>query len=471
MSRESFIIQHDGATRIAWDLFLTLAAAAAYVAFSYRFTFRIAGADLFAWLVVLVFAVDIVLSFLSEVRQGPNVVGDRASIARRYLRSWFVPDVVAALPLLVFLLLAGAWGRGGESAGVLLAVGLLPLVKIAKLAPTFRRLQENLGITPAVMRLAVFVFLFMLAVHTMALGWILIGAAEAGRPARDQYLRSVYWCTTTIATIGYGDYAPSHESNRQIFYTIVVEIVGVGFYGYIIGNMASLIANIDVAKAAFLKRRDEVHDWLRSHQVPAELQKRVRDYYAYLWETRRSTSATPATAGLPPTLDIAIRLFLSRGIIEKVALFRGAEELFLREIVQRLEPLVFLPGDAIITQGEYGDCMYFLSEGAVEVLVGNRIVATLGPGSPFGETALLQHERRNATIRTTTYCEVYRLAREGFDALRRAYPDFDARVSRVVAERLADNRRQAGKTPAVRKTRAGGRGAPGERRASPGAGR
>lgn len=82
-------------------------------------------------------------------------------------------------------------------------------------------------------------FWFALGAHLMSLGWVAIGAAEAGRPFADQYIRALYWCTTTIATIGYGDYTLNHESNLQVIYTIAVQLVGVGMYGYIIGNIAS----------------------------------------------------------------------------------------------------------------------------------------------------------------------------------------------------------------------------------------
>jgi CRP-like cAMP-binding protein len=80
--------------------------------------------------------------------------------------------------------------------------------------------------------------------------------------------------------------------------------------------------------------------------------------------------------------------------------------------------------------------MYFLSSGDVEVLVGDTKVAQLGAGSPFGETALLQGERRNASIRALTYCDVYKLSKSDFDALRARYPDFDVEVKKVIEERL-----------------------------------
>jgi voltage-gated potassium channel len=272
----------------------------------------------------------------------------------------------------------------------------------------------------------------------MACGWCIIGASEAARPVSDQYLRALYWCVTTIATIGYGDYYPNHDVNLQIIYTIVVQIFGVGMYGYIIGNMASLIANLDVARANYQKKMEEINDFLRTKRVPGELQKRVRDYFSYLWETRKSISTVSITAELPHTLSMEILLYLNRAILEKVSLFKNANEIFIREIVQLLQPVVFLPGDYIIRQGEFGDCMYFLSNGDVEVLVNNTRVAALGQGSPFGETALIQGEKRMASIRAVDYCDVYRLDKRDFDTLRAKYPEFDAQVRKVVEERIRD---------------------------------
>jgi len=282
-------------------------------------------------------------------------------------------------------------------------------------------------------------------VHLMACGWVLIGAAEAQRSHFDQYLRGVYWCVTTIATIGYGDYVPNHDSNLQIVYTIVVMVFGVGMYGYIIGNVASLIANLDTARAAYQEKMEEINDFFRTKRVPQALQARVRDYYSYLWETQKSVSSVSLTEELPHTISMEILLFLNRTILEKVSLFRNANEIFIREIVQLLRPIVFLPGDYIIRQGEYGDRVFFLSSGDVEVLVGDSKVAQLGAGSPFGETALLQGEKRSASIRAVSYCDVYQLSKADFDALRARYPELDAEVKKVVEDRLKDTQEKTQK--------------------------
>jgi CRP-like cAMP-binding protein len=75
------------------------------------------------------------------------------------------------------------------------------------------------------------------------------------------------------------------------------------------------------------------------------------------------------------------------------------------------------PGASIVTQGEVGDAFYALSSGQVEVLENGRQVSTLGPGSHFGEIALLLDVPRTATVRAMTPVTAFRLDRPGFDLL------------------------------------------------------
>jgi hypothetical protein len=440
----------EGTGKIVYNTFLIFASLAGTIITSYRLTFRIYDFDALYWLINAVYLLDIPYTFNQSVKKGLTVHSDRKSIARHYLRGWFAVDVIAAIPFSWLLFITSLWVPSAQMEmsavlDIIVITKLMKLVKISKVSAIFNDIKESLTVNPALMRLVTFAFWFVTVVHLMACGWVLIGASEHARPAFDQYLRGVYWCVTTIATIGYGDYTPNHDSNLQIIYTIGVMVFGVGMYGYIIGNVATLIANLDVARANYQAKMEEINDFLHTKKVPGSLQARVRDYYAYLWETQKSVASIPITEELPHTLAMEILLFLNRAILEKVSLFKNANEIFIREIVQLLRPMVFLPDDYIIRQGEYGDCMYFLSNGDVEVVVNSQRVATLGQGSPFGETALIQGEKRMASVRALTYCDVYKLSKTDFDALRSHYPDFDAQVKKVVEARLKDTQEKTQK--------------------------
>jgi hypothetical protein len=421
-------LNYDSKAKTCWNIILAIAVFALTPHLTYRLTFNVNRPDIWYGLLIAIYWLDVLSGFFVSARLKLKVFTTRKEITHHYLRHWFIIDIIAAVP---FEYLVPAASPGGITGHVLLAVRLLFLLKLVKIPPVLSQVQDNLFLNPLLMRLINFSFFFSHAVHYMALGWILIGASEAFRPVFDQYLRSIYWCVTTVATIGYGDYYPDHNSNLQVFYTIIVQIFGVGMYGYIIGNISLIIANLDSAKSAFRNKMEEINNFLRIKNVPKNLQKRVRDYFSYMWETRKNVSSAAILGELPRSCAMDILLFLNRDIIAKVGFFRNADDIFIKEIIQLLEPEVYLPGDFIIRQGEFGECMFFLSSGSVQVIVTGSVVATLHEGSPFGETALLLNEKRNASVRALTYCDVYKLSKEHFDLVRNHHPEFHLEIQKI----------------------------------------
>ena len=74
-------------------------------------------------------------------------------------------------------------------------------------------------------------------------------------------------------------------------------------------------------------------------------------------------------------------------------------------------------GETIIREGDAGDAFYVLGSGKVNVLRDGELVRTMGPGSFFGELALLLDAPRTATVTAVTPARAFRLDREAFDLL------------------------------------------------------
>jgi CRP-like cAMP-binding protein len=75
------------------------------------------------------------------------------------------------------------------------------------------------------------------------------------------------------------------------------------------------------------------------------------------------------------------------------------------------------PGEPIIEEGEVGDAFYAIRSGQADVFEGEAHVRTVGPGSAFGENALLFDVPRTATVIARTPLRAFRLNRIGFDKL------------------------------------------------------
>ena len=104
----------------------------------------------------------------------------------------------------------------------------------------------------------------------------------------------------------------------------------------------------------------------------------------------------------------------------KSNLFYKVPPMNIRKIIDRFEPVYVEAGDTILRQGEEGDSCYFIKEGTIEVFQSAdersspEKVAELVAGQCFGEDALINQERRNATIKMKTHGVLMQLIKKDF---------------------------------------------------------
>jgi putative peptide zinc metalloprotease protein len=91
----------------------------------------------------------------------------------------------------------------------------------------------------------------------------------------------------------------------------------------------------------------------------------------------------------------------------------GADDI--AEVLEHGDWVNVAPGQTIIEQGAEGDAFYAIRSGQVEVYKDGEPAGSLGPGSHFGEVALLMDVPRTATVIATTPARLFRLDREGFE--------------------------------------------------------
>ena len=378
---------------------------------------------------------DIVFNFNTSFHYQGKVIQNRRAIAERYLKGWFTIDVIAALPIGIVLSIIST---PAESALNILRV--LALIKLFRVARTMQHIAGT-NINPAILRLFLLVFWILLAAHVVSCGWIYIAKMPEGIHPGVRYLTAFYWTITTLTTIGYGDIVPDKAVPLQMMYVILIEILGAGMYGLVIGNIANLIANIDVAKTQYKEKLDKINTFLKYRNIPYGLQKKINDYYNYLWESRRGYDESSVLTDLPGPLKESVSLYLNKEIIEKVPIFEAASEDLIKEVIMNMEPVVFTPGDYIVRSGEVGFDMYFISRGRVDVMSADEKThyAVLASGQFFGEIALLLSMPRTATIKAQEYCDLYRLEKETFDRILTRYPDFAENIQKLAEERRAEN--------------------------------
>lgn len=142
--------------------------------------------------------------------------------------------------------------------------------------------------------------------------------------------------------------------------------------------------------------------------------------------------ARNAALEVRPPLDLGLD---PESLVRKVPYFADLDDTRIREIANLLRPRLVLPDELVVHKGDPGDAMYFVSTGAVEVVIEPTPVR-LGSGDFFGEIALLKEMPRTADVTALTYCQVLALNAGDFRRLLDNHPDLRERIERVAEERL-----------------------------------
>lgn len=144
-------------------------------------------------------------------------------------------------------------------------------------------------------------------------------------------------------------------------------------------------------------------------------------------------------SGEPFTADSAqARL----AILAPMPLFHHCTERELRAVAQATHPRRLAAGTVIFEEGQPGTELYIVISGRVDVVKGGATIASLGPGSNFGEMAMLDDPVRSATARTAEDTELMVISRQAFFALLRGNPPLAVKMLWNLLLRLSANLRQ-----------------------------
>ncbi len=420
-------IIHDSRYKDIWDAWIMFLTFVVGIEIPLRFVFDYSATNFFFILDLFIsffFFIDVLVNLVPPVPDEDDAIENDSRINYAYLKTWFTIDLLAAIPALLL-----------ESIKVLRMVRLFRLLKLAKIVPLIRKWGGYYMLNPSIVRILVFLLLIIFAIHWMACGWVKLGGINTNFDTTTVYIKSIYWVITTMTTVGYGDITPS--SNIQLIYAIFVMILGVGTYGYIIANLANLLGNIDTARLDFARKMDVIEAFLAYRAIPDHLEKRMRDYYKYIWENRLDHKEDEIINDLPDSLHTEVALFLRKPLLSKVPLFREAGVAFHKEVVLHLRTHIYMPGDLIVRRHDIGSCMFFISKGSVRIVDSDQgdDLAVLREGSFFGETSLLRAQPRNATVVASEYSNIYSLDKDRFDDLLKKFPKF-----RKIIETTSDQR-------------------------------
>jgi small-conductance mechanosensitive channel/CRP-like cAMP-binding protein len=126
-------------------------------------------------------------------------------------------------------------------------------------------------------------------------------------------------------------------------------------------------------------------------------------------------------------------------VLREAELFRDLSAEEIEQLAGRLRYAPFSAAETLTRQGNPGNDLYFVHRGEVSVRVGaegaEREVASLGPGTFFGERSLMTGEPRSATTVAKSDVECYRMAKSDLEQILKRRPELADALAETLARR------------------------------------
>lgn len=414
------------------------------------------------WIFDLFLLIDMYLNYeqVAYVHEG-EVIFDRSKVHQHYIKSRFVYDSIATLPLDIIYVAVNTNALNPLALMFLRSPRILWLVRLPNIVNRIFRVIEDHDIDLTPLKLIEFLSGVILIAHWAGCGfyalarwknhasdctsdeisdafqtwsrgkiecqfddtWIMKQVLNGKLPIDggepwQHYIRSFNWALPTLVVVVIGDVVP--VTMNETLYAFAWMVIGVSINGMIIGNVANIVTHVDTDSSSFAKKADEMKKFI-SGRVSSSLRNRVGMFISEFWDHREAYDGESFLSDLPATLQVEVTEKTRHWHISHCPFFDFCSVDIVKALSLRLKLMLFSKEDEIVNDGDLGSEMYFLEKGTVEVVdaSSNTILATLTSEDDadhgertsvfFGETSLFFKRRRRGTVRAVTFCEVYQL--------------------------------------------------------------
>ncbi|NWY71580.1 KCNH8 protein, partial [Erithacus rubecula] len=468
--KSKFILLHFSTFKAGWDWLILLATF--YVAVTVPYNVSFIGHDELSTarsttvsdiaVEILFIIADIILNFRTTyVSKSGQVIFEARSICIHYVTTWFIIDLIAALP---FDLLYAF------NVTVVSLVHLLKTVRLLRLLRLLQKLDRYSQHSTIVLTLLM--SMFALVAHWMACIWYVIGKREmeqnnpltwdigwlhelgkriespyyenntlGGPSIRSAYIAALYFSLSSLTSVGFGNV--SANTNAEKIFSICTMLIGALMHALVFGNVTAIIQRMYSRWSLYHTRTKDLKDFIRVHHLPQQLKQRMLEYFQTTWSVNNGIDSNELLKDFPDELRSDITMHLNKEILQ-LSLFACASRGCLRSLSLHIKTSFCAPGEYLLRQGDALQAIYFVCSGSMEVLKDSTVLAILGKGDLIGANLSIRDQviKTNADVKALTYCDLQCIILKGLFEVLDLYPEYAQKFVEEIQQDLTYNLRE-----------------------------
>ncbi|XP_065155223.1 potassium voltage-gated channel subfamily H member 8-like isoform X3 [Atheta coriaria] len=470
IKKSRLIISHYGMFKSCWDWLILIATF--YVAVVVPYNASFGGERSYVPIDVAVetlFFMDIILNFRTTyVNRKGEVVSHWKTISLNYLRTWFIVDVLAALPFDFLYPIYGGLTQNNNH------IHLIKLTRLLRLARLLQKMDRYFQYSAMILTLLM--LFFTLVAHWLACIWYVIADNEKNKHDKrwdlgwihnlaekleipisnisntDAYVTALYFTCSSLTSVGFGNVSANTTSEKV--FSICIMLIGALMHAVVFGNVTAIIQRMYSRRSLYHTKWRDLKDFLTLHQIPKELKHRMQDYFQTMWSLNHGIDIHEELRG-----DVSMHLHRE---ILNLPIFEAASQGCLKLLSLHIRANFCAPGEYLIHRGDALSSIYYICNGSMEVVQNDMVVAILGKGDLVGSDINfhLQYTsngpssgggtggnndviiKSSSEVRALTYCDLKCIHIHGLLDVLRLYPEFQQQFANDIQHDLTFNVRE-----------------------------
>jgi len=368
-----------------------------------------------------------------------TLIMQRKAIIRNYLRTWLIVDLVACVP---FSAIFSSTDHNSMS-GFLRFIRLARLYRLLRLARVFsvmspnshsrvlEYLHELVAFKLGSVRTLLVIMTFVLALHLMACLWFYVTVLESpsidtwviarnlqDSSVQDQYINSLYWAMTTLATVGYGDISPISSIEKLV--AMVWMLFGVCFFSFAVSYLTNLINSLNIKDSVLNEKLAAIDEFAEEAKLAKDLRFRLRHAIRFSTLHTGFSGQVKRTLfnELPRPLRFEIAMSMHHGAVKEIPFFSERDQAFVASVAPLLSGLQVEGQTPIYQEEDYADEIYFIWKGGCAVMYEELVMSKLHKGAYFGEIEVILAISRKSTVQTIMRTDLLFLGKKALNLIQ-----------------------------------------------------
>lgn len=348
----------------------------------------------------MVFLVDFIFGFfVAYYDRNDELVTDIKKISRHYLKSWFMLDLVTAIPvgsLIDICLLMNKNTLFYKSSYKIFTnytnvlIHLFKLIKIFKIIKVsvnnylvheiIHRMIESFVGNQLILYISLIIF--VISIHILSCVFVFIGYSRypnwmthyglEPKNYNEIYVTSTYFLCLTIFGIGYGDVLTTNLPER--IYNIFLLIIGLMLYSWLVSALSQIkdqneLPHLDFISAKELQKRFTLLEIIRNEHpnLSFELFHKIQRYLYYKYEKEQGDLRL-IFENLPSNLQKALLFEIYKPVVNNFIFFKNYQnEDFILKVLKSFIPNIYDRKERIVNAGDFMEEMYFVKKGKLAI--------------------------------------------------------------------------------------------------------